>query len=129
MLLNDSRMTKRMMMLALAAALGAAACKAKPEDKAADNTAQNARDKSVVPTADQAGQGKSDVDVMAAVRKSLMDDGSLSTNAHNCKVIAESGVVTLAGPVASADEKAKVEKIAAAVAGVTKVVNQLDVAN
>ncbi|HEY0253678.1 MAG TPA: BON domain-containing protein [Kofleriaceae bacterium] len=122
-------MTKHILVLALASVLGAGACKAKPEDKAADNTAQNARDKNAVPTADQAGQGKSDVDVMASIRKSIMDDGSLSTNAHNCKVIANKGVVTLAGPVASADEKAKVEKLATSVAGVTQVINQLEVAN
>lgn len=115
--------------LAVTAALGASACKAKPEDKAADNTAQNQRDKSAVPTADQAGQSKSDVEVAAAVRKSLVGDSSLSTNAHNCKVIVNGGVVTLTGPVASADEKMKVETAATGVAGVTKVVNQLEVAN
>lgn len=113
--------------LTLAAALGA--CKAKPEDKAPDNTAQNQRDKAAVPTADQAGQTKSDVNVAADVRKSLMNDSTLSTNAHNCKVVVNSGVVTLAGPVANADEKAKIETLATAVAGVTKVVNQLEIAN
>lgn len=116
-----------MVAFALVAALGA--CKAKPEDKPADNTAQNQRDKSAVPTADQAGQGKGDVEVAAAIRKAIVGDSSLSTNAHNCKVIVNGGVVTLTGPVASADEKMKVETAATGVAGVTKVVNQLEVAN
>jgi hyperosmotically inducible protein len=92
-------------------------------------TRQNQRDKAAVPTADQAGQNKSDVSVAADVRKSLMNDSTLSTNAHNCKVIVNSGVVTLAGPVATTDEKAKIESLATAVAGVTKVVNQLEIAN
>lgn len=122
-------MTKQWLVLALATALSGSACKAKPEDKPADNTAQNQRDKSAVPTADQAGQSKSDVDVMAGVRKAIMDDSSLSTTAHNCKVIANGGVVTLTGPVKSADEKTKVESLATGVPGVTKVINQLEVAN
>ncbi len=104
-------------------------CKAKPENKPADNTAQNARDKSAVPTADQAGQGKSDVDLAQQVRKALTADSSLTTNGHNCKVIVADGVVTLAGPVGSADERSKIEALATSTPGVTKVVNQLEIAN
>jgi len=51
-----------------------------------------------------------------------------STNAHNCKVVVNDGVVTLARPVANTDEKIKIETLATAVAGVTKVVNQLEIA-
>ncbi|HET9991071.1 MAG TPA: BON domain-containing protein [Kofleriaceae bacterium] len=113
----------------MASILGAGACKKKAENTPADNTAQNQRDKNVVPTADQAGQNKSDIDVAQQVRKAIVGDGSLSTNAHNCKVIVKDGVVTLTGPVASADEKTKIDNLATGVAGVTKVVNQLDIAN
>jgi hyperosmotically inducible protein len=122
-------MRKSGLAIAFAAVMAAGACKSKPEDHAADNTAQNARDKSVVPTADQAGQSKADLDIAQQVRKAITGDGSLSTNAHNCKVIVNAGVVTLAGPVASADERTKIEGLATAVPGVTKVVNQLEVAN
>lgn len=114
--------------MATGAVIAAGACKAKPEDRAVDNTAQNARDKAAVPTANQAGQNKQDVDVAQQVRKAITSDGSLSTNAHNCKVIVDNGVVTLTGPVASADERTKVEQLATAAPGVTKVVDQLDVA-
>jgi hyperosmotically inducible protein len=114
---------------AMAVALGTTACKSKPEDRAADNTAQNSRDKSAVPTADQAGEGKPDIDVAQQIRKALTGDSTLSTNAHNCKVVVKDGVVTLAGPVASIDERTKVENLAAGVVGPTKVVNQLEVAN
>jgi hyperosmotically inducible protein len=122
-------MTTHTLAFIIAATLGIGACKAKPEDKPADNTAQNQRDKSAVPTADQSGQSKSDVDVTAGVRKAVVGDSSLSTNAHNCKIVVNSGVVTLTGPVASTDEKTKIEGLATGVAGVTKVINQLEVAN
>jgi len=46
-----------------AVVIGTTACKSKPENRAPDNTAQNSRDKSEVPTADQAGPGKFDIDV------------------------------------------------------------------
>jgi hyperosmotically inducible protein len=127
-------MTKFLLSGVVVAVMAAGACKSKSDDRAAsdraaDNTAQNARDKSVVPTADQAGQRKPDLDVAQQVRKAIMSDSSLSTNAHNCKVVVNDSVVTLAGPVASADERSKVEQLATSVAGVTKVVNQLEVAN
>jgi hyperosmotically inducible protein len=122
-------MTKSLLSLVVAAVMATAACKSKPDDRAPDNTAQNARDKSAVPTADQAGQRKPDLDVAQQVRKAITGDSSLSTNAHNCKVVVNDAVVTLAGPVASADERAKVEQLATSVPGVTKVVNQLEVAN
>jgi hyperosmotically inducible protein len=112
----------------IAAASSAVSCKAKPENRAADNTAQNSRDKSATPTADQAGQSKPDIDLAQQIRKAITGDSALSTNAHNCKVIVQDGVVTLAGPVASADERASVERIAAGVAGSAKIVNQLEVA-
>jgi osmotically-inducible protein OsmY len=121
-------MTKFLCAFALAAVVAAGACKSKPEDHAADNTAQNARDKAAMPTADQAGQAKPDIDVAQQVRKAIVGDNSLSTNAHNCKVIVNDGVVTLTGPVVSADEQASVARLATAVPGVTKVVNQLEVA-
>jgi hyperosmotically inducible protein len=55
------------------------------------------------------------------------DDG-LSVKAHNVKVVANNGVVTLRGPVANAQEKARVEQDAARVSGVSRVDNQLDIA-
>jgi osmotically-inducible protein OsmY len=121
-------MRKCLCSLALVAAAAAGACKSKSDDHAVDNTAQNARDKAEVPTADQAGQHKPDIDVAQQVRKAITSDSSLSTNAHNCKVVVNDGVVTLTGPVATADERSKIEQIATGTAGVTKVVNQLDVA-
>ncbi len=55
-------------------------------------------------------------------------DKSLSTYAHNVKIISQNGTVTLRGPVRSEDEKAAIEAKAKAVAGVTAVNNELTVA-
>ena len=114
--------------IVIAAALGTAGCKSKSEHRRADNTAQNSRDNSDVPTADQAGQTKPDVDMAQRIRKAIVSDDALSTNAHNCKVVVKDGVVTLAGPVASADERVRVETIAGRVAG-ARVVDRLEIIN
>lgn len=52
---------------------------------------------------------------------------SLSTYAHNIKVISQNGKVTLRGPVHSQDEKANVESKAAAAAGKENVSSYIDV--
>ena len=63
----------------------------------------------------------------ANVRKAIVKDKSLSTAAHNVKLVAAGGVVTLRGVVRNADEKARVEDIATRTSGVSRVDNQLDV--
>ena len=52
-----------------------------------------------------------------------MADKSLSTYAHNVKVISQDGVVTLKGPVHSEDEKKSIESKATEVAGSSAKVN------
>ncbi len=64
---------------------------------------------------------------MKKIRKSIMDDKTLSTYAHNVKVIAQNGKVTLKGPVRSEEEKRAVEQKAAADAGDGNVVSELTV--
>jgi osmotically-inducible protein OsmY len=99
-----------------------------PQAPAADNTKVNKRDRSKAePTADQAKDNASDRELMQNIRKALMDDKSLSTSAHNVKVIAEHGKVTLKGPVQSEEEKQAVEQKAADVAGAGNVTNELTV--
>ncbi|PWU02089.1 MAG: hypothetical protein C5B51_21560 [Terriglobia bacterium] len=63
--------------------------------------------------------------MMQKIRKSLMDDKALSTYAHNVKIIAQHGKVTLKGPVRSEEEKTAVEKAATDVAGAGNVTNEL----
>ena len=57
-----------------------------------------------------------------------MDDKTLSTYAHNVKVIAQDGQVTLKGPVRTEEEKKTVEAKATEVAGAGHVTNQISIA-
>ena len=95
---------------------------------APDNTKVNKGDRAAgAPTADQAKNNKSDREIMKEIRKSIVDDKSLSSYAHNVKVIAQSGQVTLKGPVHSEEERKSIESKAAEVAGADKVTNQITV--
>ena len=81
-------------------------------------TRVNRRDRSKTePTADQAKNNQSERELMKNIRRALVEDKSLSSSAHNVKVIAQGGKVTLKGPVKSEDEKRAVEEKAAGVAG------------
>jgi len=94
----------------------------------ADNAKVNQRDRPTTAlTADQGKNNLSDRDLMQKIRKSIMDDKSLSTYGHNVKVIAQNGMVTLKGPVRSDEEKDKIERMATDVAGAGNVTNQITV--
>ena len=95
---------------------------------AADNTKVNERDRSQnEPTADQQKDSRSDHDITQQIRRSIMKDKSLSTYAHNVKIVTQSGQVTLKGPVRSEDEKRTVEAKAAEIAGESKVTSELNI--
>jgi len=96
----------------------------------ADNTGKNMRDRSgdTLTSGDQSENAR-DLTITQNVRQALVADDSLSTNAHNVKVITVDGVVTLRGPVSSAQEKAKVSAAAERIAGVKRVDNQLEITN
>lgn len=95
----------------------------------ADNTKVNTRDRAKgAATADQQKENATDRDLTQKIRRALMDDKSLSSYAHNVKVIAQGGQVTLKGPVRSDQEKQTVEAKAVAVAGAGHVTNQMSVA-
>ena len=96
---------------------------------APDNTAVNERDADgdTLTPLDQ-GQGAADVERTAEIRQKVLDTEGMSINARNSKIITNNGKVTLRGPVASADEKAAIQRIAAEVAGQGNVTNQLEVA-
>jgi hyperosmotically inducible protein len=95
---------------------------------AGDNTKLNQRDRSPdQPTADQQKENTSDRQMAQKVRQSFVHDKSLSTYAHNVKVIAEGGKVTLKGPVRSEDEKNALTSKAAEIAGAGNVDDQMNV--
>jgi hyperosmotically inducible protein len=95
---------------------------------AADNTKINARDRNnAEPTADQQKHDVSDREITRQIRESVVKDKSLSTYAHNVKIISQNGMVTLRGPVRSEDERRAVEADATAVVGQEKVTNELEI--
>lgn len=96
---------------------------------APDNSKINQRDRNPdQPTADQQKSNKSDREVTRAIRRALVKDKTLSSYAHNIKVISENGVVTLKGPVRTQEEKQLVEaKAAEVVGGPGKIHSELEV--
>jgi hyperosmotically inducible periplasmic protein len=95
----------------------------------ADDTGRNSRDSDgATLTADRQSNSKADVEITRQIRRAIVKDDSLSTDAHNVKIITSGGVVTLRGPVASSEEKMAVAKKAEKINGVSKVDNQLEIA-
>jgi osmotically-inducible protein OsmY len=94
----------------------------------ADNTKVNQRDQNAnEPNADQQKNNLSDRDITQQIRRAIMKDKTLSTYAHNVKIITQNGQVTLKGPVRSDDEKRAIEAKAAQIAGEDKVTSELDI--
>ena len=94
-----------------------------------DNTAKN--------KVDQGGRTKTpmdqsesvdDIQITADIRRAIMKDETMSMNAQNCKIVTDkAGMVTLRGVVDSEAEKVSIGVKAKAVAGETRVDNQLEV--
>lgn len=128
------RLTVALLMLAGFSLLWAQdATPTSPSDKstvaAPDNTGKNERDRDPSEaTADQQKENSADLKLAQQIRKALVKDKSLSTYAHNIKVIAQNGVVTLKGPVKTEQEKQSIEAKAAEVAGgADKVKSEIEV--
>ena len=97
---------------------------------AADNTGKNERDRNdATKTAGDQSENEADRKITQEVRKSIVGDDKLSTNAQNVKIITNDGQVTLRGPVKTEDEKKAIEGKAKQVAGVKNVDNQLEIAS
>jgi hyperosmotically inducible periplasmic protein len=94
----------------------------------ADNTKVNQRDrKQSEPTADNAKNGTSDRELMRQIRQEIVADKSLSAYAHNVKVVAQQGNVTLKGVVHTEDEKKTIEDLARKHAGDSNVIDEITV--
>lgn len=95
---------------------------------APDNTKNNRGDANKgATTADQQKMNTADHNITKEIRSSIIKDKSLSTYAHNIKIITQDGKVTLKAPVRSGEEKAGIESKAVAIAGANNVTNQLEV--
>ena len=101
-----------------------------PQDTPAqpDNTKKNKRDQmKSEATADQQKENASDRELAAKIRRAIMEDKSLSTYAHNVKVIVQNGTVTLKGPVHTEEEKRAIQAKAAEIAGAPNVKSEISV--
>jgi len=102
-----------------------------PADKSVppDNTKVNKRDRnSGAATAGQQSNSKTDRELTRNIRRAIVDDKSLSTYAHNIKIITRNGEVTLKGPVRTEEEKKAVEAKAAEAAGGATINSKIEVA-
>ena len=95
----------------------------------ADNTKVNTRDRAKgAVTADQQKENATDREITQKIRRALMADKTLSTYAHNVKIVAQDGQITLKGPVRTEVEKKTVEAKATEVAGAGRVTSQISIA-
>jgi hyperosmotically inducible periplasmic protein len=131
--MNRKLMTSPRLLLAFGTAVFSVSLMAVPllasqdsQQTPADNTKQN-KDQSQ-PTADQQKMNPADRAITQKIRKAIHDDSTLSTYAHNIKIITQDGKVTLRGPVRTEDEKAGLEAKAVSVAGQDNVNDLLEVA-
>jgi len=98
------------------------------DEKKPDNTGKNERDRSGdTKTPGDQSNTPEDLKITQSIRQAVVKDDSLTMTAKNVKIITAGGMVTLRGPVKSAEEKMKIETFAKAVAGDAKVDNQLEV--
>ena len=98
------------------------------QEKPADNSAKNRRDRSgeTMTSGDQSN-ASGDIKVTAAIRRAIMKDDSLTMTAKNVKVITEKGMVTLRGPVNTAAEKTTIARLAREAAPQSRIDDQLEV--
>ena len=94
----------------------------------ADNTKRNAGDGDKNPTtADNQSNDQADLVIAQKIRQAVVNDGSLSLNAKNVKIIVRDGRVALRGPVDNQQEKQSIAMKAQEIAGKDKVDDQLEV--
>ena len=99
-----------------------------PAQTQPDNTKVNKQDRSEgAVTADAQKDNHNDRYLTQQIRKAVMADKSLSTYAHNVKIVSQNGAVTFKGPVRSDDERKSVLTKAEQIAGSGKVTDQLSV--
>lgn len=115
--------------LLLSAACTVVALPATAQQAPPDNTKVNKADRAKGEvTADQQKETPADRDLTKKIRQAVVGDKSLSTYAHNVKIVTINGQVTLKGPVRSEEEKATIAAKATEIAGAGKVTNEITVA-
>jgi hyperosmotically inducible protein len=85
------------------------------------------QDRKGLPTADSQKGNSTDREITRHIRRALVADKSLSSAAHNVKIISRDGKVTLRGRVNSDEEKQQIEQRATEIVGAGNVTSMLDV--
>ncbi len=97
------------------------------QEIAPDNTGRNVRDREGGLTPMDQGNDASDLAITQHIRRSVVNNDRLSTNAQNVKIITVDGVVTLRGPVETEEERAFIVAAAKSAPQVRRVEDQLEV--
>ena len=127
--MHTRRITRSVNTLLLSGACSLIAVQAVAQQPAPDNTKVNKADQAKgAVTAEDQKENAADRDLAKKIRQAVVGDKSLSTYAHNVKIVAQNGQVTLKGPVRSDAEKASIEAKATEIAGAGKVTNEITVA-
>jgi ferritin-like metal-binding protein YciE len=93
-----------------------------------DNSGANARDNNTYrKTADDQNLTGDSTEILSSIRREIVANDDLSTNAHNVKIMVENNKVLLRGPVDSVEEKEWIAEATAKVAPKMLVVNELEV--
>ena len=124
-------MTSRNGLFASAAAFTLVAAIAGAQTAAPDNSKANGdvlNSTGKTSTADAQKNNSTDIALTQQIRKSVIADKSLSTYAHNVKIVSVNGAVTLNGVVRDSHEKDVLEMKAQAIAGKANVTDDLTVA-
>lgn len=92
-----------------------------------DNSERNVRDRDdrTLTPMDQSN-APADVEMTQKIRKGITSNDAMSLQARNIKIITQRGVVTLRGPVKTAQEKSAIETLAKN-AGATRIDNELEI--
>lgn len=108
-----------------ALALLMTSCNSPNTDKT--NTGRNVRDRDEqAVTSGNQSESSGDLAITQGIRRALLDDPNLSTNAKNIKVITIDGVVTLRGPVNGQAEKERVFLLVRQTQGLKDINDQLE---
>ena len=127
--MNTRRTSRAFGALLLSAACSVVTLSATAQQTPPDNTKVNKADRAKgAVTADQQKENAADRELAKKIRQAVVADKSLSTYAHNVKIVAQNGQVTVKGPVRSEQEKTTVAAKATEIAGAGKVTNELTVA-
>jgi hyperosmotically inducible protein len=128
-IMHTRRISRVISTLLVTGACSLSALPAAAQQTPPDNTKVNKADRAKgAVTADEQKENAADRDLTKKIRQSVVGDKSLSTYAHNVKIVTQNGQVTLKGPVRSEAEKTAIAAKAAEIAGAGKVTNEITVA-